>query len=225
VTAGGFFGFGPLAGAAYRERLMGKLPLRPGKGLRALDLGCGLGQEALYLAGLGYRVDAVDQSRHEAWGGVSRAVPGRIKFREGDATSLSLRSASYDLVFEKDMLHHASDPAAALREMARLAKPGGQVVAVEANRWNPLFYLHLTLMEGHQHFSLPRFRWLLQAAGMEGASLRRIEARVWPFEADWAQRVMDVVQDGVEKARLFGPWICYHAVSWTKPVSPGSRRK
>ncbi len=167
-----FFGFGEFAGQAYRERLLAKAGLdREVKGLRALDLGCGEGHEAEYLAKRGWRVDAVDMQAHAGWEEISRRSKGALRFATGDAEALKAPANRYDLVLEKDMAHHAGRPAAAFAELKRVAKPGGRVVVIEGNRLNPIFYVHLTLMEGHEHFTLGTLRRLLAEAGLPGAEL------------------------------------------------------
>jgi SAM-dependent methyltransferase len=218
------FGFGATAVAAYRDRLMSKLALpsvRVSQGLRALDLGCGEGHEALALAGLGYRVEACDLEPRAAWSSNARA--GRVRFFTGDAEKVKRPSNRFDLVYEKDMLHHALDPVAALREMARLAKPGGKVLVVEANLWNPVFYLHLTLMEGHRHFSRRRLTKLVHEAGLEGASIKAVEVRVWPVNRRPVQRWLGLCQDFLEGLPFLRPFLCYHLVEWHKPRTRHAR--
>lgn len=209
-------GYGAFAAACYRERLMGRLALDPVKRGRALDLGCGEGQEALYLAGLGYQVDAVDREPRPQWASVARTSQGRVRFRQGDAARLTGLRPGYDLVFEKDMLHHAADPAGALAEMARLTRPGGRVLALEANRLNPVFYLHLTLLGDHQHFTRRRFAALLEQGGLRGVLLSRIEARVWPVNRPRIQRLIQRVEDLAERLPPLRSFLCYHAADWRK---------
>jgi SAM-dependent methyltransferase len=212
------FGFGEFAGQAYRERLLAKAGLdRRVKGLRALDLGCGEGHEALYLAARGWTVDAIDVEKHAAWPQRSKEARGRVRYSVGNAQALKSPAGRYDLVLEKDMAHHAEDPVAAFAELRRVAKAGGQVLVIEGNRINPIFYVHLTLMEGHEHFTLGRLRRLLAAAGMPEASVQKVEARVWPINRAGAQRFMDKVQDVVEIIPGLRALACYHVARWTKP--------
>jgi SAM-dependent methyltransferase len=214
-----FFGFaGGLAAESYRQRLFQGLKVPVVRRGRALDLGCGEGEEALLFAGLGYQVDAVDLAPHAAWKANARRGRGKVKFKAGDASAIKGR-AVYDLVYEKDMLHHANDPVAALRRMAALCKPGGEVLVVEANRWNPVFYVHLTLLGEHDHFSGPKFKRLLAEAGLEGGSLSRMEARVWPLNRPWAQKFFNQMQDLAQAFVLWHPFVCYHIYRWPKPAA------
>jgi ubiquinone/menaquinone biosynthesis C-methylase UbiE len=212
------FGFGDFAGTAYRERLFAKAGLdKKVRGLRALELGCGPGREALYLAERGWQVDAVDMEAHATWPALAKQSRGRVRFSTGDAQALKRPSNRYDLVLEKDMAHHADDPAKAFAELRRVAKPGAPVMIIEGNRLNPIFYVHLTLMEGHEHFTLGRLRRLLAAAGMADATVQKVEARVWPINRAGAQRFMDKVQDVVEKIPGLRALACYHVARWHKP--------
>jgi ubiquinone/menaquinone biosynthesis C-methylase UbiE len=218
-------GYHATAAAGYRERLMGRLAPRlpQGRGLHALDLGCGEGQEALWLSRRGWKVEAVDQEAHAQWKGVARESRNAIRFSTGNAQALKRPAGRYDLVFEKDMAHHAGDPAAVFREMARLAKPGGTVVVVEANRLNPIFYLHLTLMGDHQHFTRGRLQALLDQAGMGDAEVLKLEARVWPLNRAWGQRLAGRLQDLAEALPFLRPFLCYHLCIWRKPGRPRRR--
>jgi len=56
----------------------------------------------------------------------------------GDATSLPFPAASFDLVFEANLLHHVQHPTTVLREMHRVSRK--YVVVLEPNRYNPLMF-------------------------------------------------------------------------------------
>ena len=57
----------------------------------------------------------------------------RFRYLEGDATALPFEDDSFDLVTCQTVLIHLADPAAAIREMARVARPGGVLLASEPN--------------------------------------------------------------------------------------------
>jgi SAM-dependent methyltransferase len=88
---------------AYLERGL----VRPG---RALDLGCGPGRNALYLAGQGFDVDAVDLSERAVCWGRERAgqADARVRFHCGDAFALSeaVLGGPYDLIYDSGCFHH-----------------------------------------------------------------------------------------------------------------------
>ncbi|MEX0172433.1 class I SAM-dependent methyltransferase [Streptomyces sp. LMG1-1-1.1] len=82
--------------------------LVPGGG-RALDLGCGPGRNTLYLASLGYEVDAVDLSAGAiGWAGERAREAGvekDVRFVCGDAFAAGLEGP-YDLVYDSGCFHH-----------------------------------------------------------------------------------------------------------------------
>ena len=205
-----------LAVQRYRDRLLGALGLEQGRGRTALDLGCGDGMEAAWLAERGWKVEAYDLEPHPRWPALSRQHKGRIRFATADAERLDKLKKPYALVFQKDMLHHVPDPAAVLRNMKRLTAPGGTAVVLECNRMNPVFYLHLTLMKGHQHFTRARLNALMDEAGLQGRTLKLIEARVWPVESPALQDAAERLQDLAQALPTWRPFICYHAALWRR---------
>jgi SAM-dependent methyltransferase len=90
---------------------------------------------------------------------------------------------SFDVVHSKDSLHHMRSPERALAEYRRVLKPDGAALIVEANRYNPSFYLQMTLARKHQHFTRRRFRSLV--------AREFSEARVGAFEAHYVPAPLD----------------------------------
>ena len=214
-----FFRFhGGLAALTYRQRMMGALKLGAKPQGKLLELGCGLGDEAAMLAEAGLNVEASDLVVHKTWPALQKASNGRLKFKKADASG-KIPVGRYDVVLAKDMLHHADDPVLVIKRMAAAVKPGGRVIITEANRWNPVFYVHLTLMEGHEHFSRGKFLDLLAAAGLAGGELRRVEARVWPFNRPWIQAAFTGLQNFLQAFPLWWPVVCYHVYDWQKPLA------
>ena len=52
----------------------------------------------------------------------------------GDACRLPFADATFDVVYARSMLHHLPDPKAGAREIARVLRPGGRLVALDPNR-------------------------------------------------------------------------------------------
>jgi SAM-dependent methyltransferase len=79
--------------------------IRPG---RALDLGCGPGRNALYLASAGFEVDAVDLSSAAIDWARQRAdeAGAAIRFHQGNAFHLPELTGPYDLVYDSGCFHH-----------------------------------------------------------------------------------------------------------------------
>lgn len=100
--------------------------LRPG---RALDLGCGNGRNAVYLASRGYSVDAVDYSGAAIdWAAQRAAAAGvRVNLIRASVFELQLADAGYDLVYDSGCFHHIAPHRRAgyVRRIASALAPGG----------------------------------------------------------------------------------------------------
>jgi SAM-dependent methyltransferase len=116
---------------------------------RALDLGCGEGADAMWLAERGWHVTAVDISQtaldRAAADAAARDVPGSIDFRRHDLTE-SFPEGVFDLV-SAQFLHSTvpMDRAAVLRRAAAAVAPGGTLLVVDhgaAPPWSKLDYHH-----------------------------------------------------------------------------------
>ena len=92
-----------------------------------LEVGCGWGELAERMAtALGCAVVAIDQSPRMVELARERGVDARV----GDVQALDFVDASYDAVIAAWMLYHVPDLDRALRECARVLRPGGVLVAV-----------------------------------------------------------------------------------------------
>lgn len=94
-------------------------------GLRALDVGTGSGVLADDLRAAGAQVIAVDYSH----GMLAHRAAERPPAVVGDARALPLRSGVADLVTAAFLLNHFPDPVPAIRELSRVLRPGGLLVA------------------------------------------------------------------------------------------------
>jgi SAM-dependent methyltransferase len=117
---------------------------------RVLEVGCGMGRFTLMLAERGVHVEGLDLS------------PGLLKrLRAGGQTRFDIPlycadtldppatlSDSFDVVMGFFVLHHLKDVHRAVKSMSRMLKPGGRLVLLDANGWNPLFFLQMLMMRG-----------------------------------------------------------------------------
>lgn len=96
---------------------------------RALDVGCGSGQEAVFLAAAGMEVIAVDSSRPALELARERAAAAGVEIglRAGSAFDLPVESGSIDLVLDRGCLHgiDRDDRPDFAAEIARVLAPGG----------------------------------------------------------------------------------------------------
>lgn len=96
---------------------------------RALDLGCGYGRTAIYLARAGWQVDAIDfveEAIVEARRRATAAEAAGVRFHVASVTELSFLSGPYDLAIDVGCGHGLGEGAqgAYWAELKRLLKPG-----------------------------------------------------------------------------------------------------
>jgi demethylmenaquinone methyltransferase/2-methoxy-6-polyprenyl-1,4-benzoquinol methylase len=125
--------------------------LRPAPGERVLDVATGTGMVAAELLARGCSVVGIDQSAEmlavararfagatggggsDASGGRSRASgdAARVLWIEGQAEVLPFPDASFDALTFTYLLRYVDDPAATMRELARVIRPGGRISSLE----------------------------------------------------------------------------------------------
>ena len=131
------------------------------------DVGCGTGQLAALLALRGSRrVTAVDfSSASLAYGRALKEKLGlaNLTYAEDDVLSLSLQSASFDVVLCSGVLHHTAAPERGFAELARIAKPGGFVIVGLYHRYGRAVHSAI--------------RWLSRHLGAPGGRLAALGIR------------------------------------------------
>jgi ubiquinone/menaquinone biosynthesis C-methylase UbiE len=133
----------------------------------ALDIGVGTGVVGAGLKEVGFQVVGVDRSREM----LSRALPrlgGWVV--QGNATRLPFPAAVFQQAYSVWVLHYVGDIAAALREVARVLRPGG---------------LYLVLPQGGEQVSKPDPALQL----IEQMRRRLMRPRGWAGNADDLRRL------------------------------------
>ena len=147
---------------AVREKAFSVAGVMPGK--LAADIGAGSGFITEGLLERGLRVIAVDLS--EAMLEEMRRKFGKggaVEYRIGEAESLPLEDSYVDYVFANMFLHHVESPLAALREMARIVKPGGRLVITDLD-CHDFDFLRTEHCDRWMGFDRPEVaRWLAEA--------------------------------------------------------------
>jgi len=181
---------GSVQGAIYRTRLAAVLAwideLSPGSGARILEIGCGAGMLAVTLARRGLHVNAIDSTeamieqarRHAEDSGVTELLSLDV----GDVYALDFEDASFDLVVAIGVIPWLAQPELAMREMARVTRPGGHVILTADNRlrliymFDPLMNPALATFRKRVKNILERLRLIQQAPGatMETLHDRRL---------------------------------------------------
>ncbi|MFZ5496165.1 MAG: class I SAM-dependent methyltransferase [Verrucomicrobiota bacterium] len=151
--------------ALHRRRIHWLARLLPGGPARVLDAGCGTGGfiRALRASQPAWTVTGVDLEPQAV--ALARERTG-AEIVEGAITALPFADAAFDAVSTGDVLYHVEDTAAALREFARVLRPGGAVVVNEpAYRW--LWSYHDEAVESKHRFTRPELAEKFRAAGLE----------------------------------------------------------
>jgi len=138
----------------------------PGPFRRLVDLGSGTGRMLTLLAPhaeAAVGLDLSQQMLNLARTRVSEAGLARCELRHGDIFATRLPGEYADLVVVHQVLHYLADPAAAVREAARIVAPGGRLLIADFAPHRLEF-----LREQHQHrrlgFAEPEMaRWLAEA--------------------------------------------------------------
>jgi ubiquinone/menaquinone biosynthesis C-methylase UbiE len=158
--------------AYYDERVIEKMAevSGVGEGSEVADVGTGTGFVA---AGISPRVkwvvgiDNAPAMLEVARENLRSLGASNVDLVVGEATRLPLEDESVDAAFANMVLHHAEDPAAMLREMARVVRPGG-TVAIADEVEHPYEWMreeHADVWLGFARAQVGRF---FGEAGLEG---------------------------------------------------------
>ncbi|HKR00435.1 MAG TPA: methyltransferase domain-containing protein [Pyrinomonadaceae bacterium] len=130
---------GTSSAAIYRMVASSLSQRSDGRGI-LLDVGCGTGQLRPFVQEMCTRYVGVDAVRYTGF-------PADVEFHRADldAGETCLPGGSADVVIAVETIEHLENPRAFMRELVRLAKPGGWVVVTTPNQLSFLSLLTLTL--------------------------------------------------------------------------------
>jgi len=138
----------PVRIAYIRDRLCERFSrdarsLKSLDGLSILDVGCGGGLLSEPLARLGARVTGIEPSGESiAVAKAHAAAAGlAVDYRAAPAEDLLIAGESFDVVIASEVIEHVTDPAAFVRTLSGLARPGGLVLLSTLNRTAKSFLL------------------------------------------------------------------------------------
>ena len=194
-------------------------------GERLLDIGCGDGAYTRRLAGGFQRVDAIDIQTDllDAFRATVIAEPPGVPvaIREMSAERLDYPDGTFDVVTAIEVLEHIEDLDRALREVARVLKPGGTFALTTPNRWFPL-ETHGFVVRGRRYppsrgpflpWIVPLHRRLADARSFTSRGLRGQLTRAGlqptsvayimpPFDRSRIGQRVSPVTDYLERSRL-----------------------
>lgn len=141
--------------------------------LRVADLGCGEGYLTLEASRWASKVYAIDRSTvvlDRAGELAARRKISNVVWKKGELEQLPLDDESVDVALLSQALHHAEDPAAALREAVRILVPGGRVLLLDLREHDEK-WVHDRLGDRWPGFADEKLKQLLQDAGLRDVRL------------------------------------------------------
>jgi ubiquinone/menaquinone biosynthesis C-methylase UbiE len=150
------------------------------RGSDVLEVGCGLGTDAVSFARHGARYTGVDLT--EASVELVRTRFGleglTAELRTADAENLPFADASFDLVYSHGVLHHTPDTQRAINEVHRVLRPGGTAMVMLYHKNS--FNYHVNIMTFRRlGVRLLKFGWgpaiVHRLIGEEEVRLRQLQ--------------------------------------------------
>lgn len=190
----------------WKRRLVRFAGIRPGE--QALDVCCGTGDLALGLAARGATVVGLDftepmlaiaETRKARL--VSQAHPVQATFISGDAQQIPLPDNSFEVVTVGYGLRNLANWETGLREMARVARPGGRLLVLEFGKpdnavWRWLYFSYLKLF-------VPALGWICCGSGAAYAYILE-SLKHYPAQRGVADKMRELGMSNVEIVNLFG---------------------
>jgi len=116
--------------------------LPPLAGRSVLEVACGRGGFAAWLARQGPALVVAGDFSRTAVAKAARlaeaAGPRAVRFVVTDIGSLGCADAAFDVVVSCETIEHLPDPRAALHELARVLRPGGELLLTAPNYLGPM---------------------------------------------------------------------------------------
>ncbi len=131
---------------------------RSSRGLKVLEIGCGLGTDGAQFADAGADYTGVDLT--EAAVDLARKrfelfdLPGKLQ--TADAENLAFEDESFDLVYSHGVLHHTPEIGKAVREIHRILRPGGRAVVMLYHRGSYNYRVNISVL---RRAGAPLLKW------------------------------------------------------------------
>ena len=173
---------------------------------RVLDIGCGYGPDTKNFSRYAKKVTGLDTLHHESW---KRLKLKNATFVVGSAEKLPFKNATFDAVFLKDVLHHVDYPEKILKEIKRVTKPNANIILVEGNRYNPIFYVYATKMNGHEHLAQRQYTQLVKKYFPKATFLHFECYPPFGLSKRWYKKII-VIERFISKFQLLKPLFSYN---------------
>ena len=189
----------------YKDDFFNKLSFPFKKGKKILDVGCGDGTDAEVFVNE-YKLDFV---------GTDIYLDENLKrlgyvFKKGSIDKLPLKDDIFDYVYVHDVLHHIDEHGnsarkitEALSELRRVCKRKGEIVIIEGNRYNPLFYPHMVKMKGHNHLSQSFFiTVIISYFNKDTVQFKFFEAHSYPSHALFFFKLYEYIMEHISPKKF-----------------------
>jgi demethylmenaquinone methyltransferase/2-methoxy-6-polyprenyl-1,4-benzoquinol methylase len=180
--------------------------LRIGPGDKVLDLAAGTAVSTVELATSGAWCVAADFSVGMLAAGSGRKVPKVA----ADGTKLPFDDGVFDAVTISFGLRNIVDHGAALREMARVTRPGGRLVVCEFS--TPSSKVFATAYKEYLMQALPRVARAVSSNPDAYVYLAE-SIRAWPDQSDLSRHIADAGWSAVRWRNLTGGIVALHAAT------------
>ncbi len=165
--------------------------------MRVLDVGTGAGHAAFAFAPHVASVEGLDitpQMLEAARASARDKGLSNVAFKQGPAEAIPSADAVYDVVISRWCAHHYQDIRRAVAEIARVLRPGGVFLLVDAVVPQPyrldtfINTLEKLRDTGHvRNYSIPEWLGFTETVGLHGQVLREWALRL--DGDDWVQRI------------------------------------
>jgi demethylmenaquinone methyltransferase/2-methoxy-6-polyprenyl-1,4-benzoquinol methylase len=189
----------------WRKRTRQCLELRPGQ--RVLDLAAGTGVSTAELRRSGAIAVACDFSLGMLRAGKATRNRRNVPFVAGDGMHLPFADDTFDAATIAFGLRNVADPEIALRELARVVRPGGRLVVCEFSRptFRPWRFVYL-------NYLMRTLPWIARrvATNSEAYVYLAESIRAWPAQDELARTVAECGWDEVRYRNLTGGIVALH---------------
>ncbi|CAL8357106.1 unnamed protein product [Merluccius merluccius] len=166
------FGAGYIStgGFSTTKEFVDLLNLKPGQ--KVLDVGCGMGGGAFYMAKtFGVEVLGLDLSENMVEIAMERAIDEKlpmVHFELADATKRSFEEGSFDVIYSRDTILHIDDKLALFKRFHSWLRPGGQLLISDyccgEKPWTPSFQEYVQ-QRGYILYTVKQYGEVIEEAG------------------------------------------------------------
>ena len=150
-----------------------------------LECACGTGAISVWIADACQQLVATDMAKNMLQRAAKKCSGFQnVRFEEADLTNLPYEDNRFDKVVAGNVIHLLEDPKHAVTELARVTKPGGQIILptyINKTRSSNVFVTRVLELFGadfKRQFDWNSYKEFFQALGYENAVFRVVDGRM-----------------------------------------------